>query len=735
MRILIEPSITVEDEGEEFILDINSDGINKEEVISNIISALRTIYYVPQGNVQRTIEPLGYTSFFTIDTLPDETYNNIEEWIHNYRVINEDGRIYRPNQFNGTINVNVGGENFKGQLRFNEFIKVDEYGELSDEDCNILQNKGKDFTRLDLSNVVFNSTNYEGADFFKTNLEGSCFDYAYMPCAKFVKTNLIRSTFIGAGIVRANFTDADITGADLSFADLSYANFTGADITGANLSFADLRYANFTDVTFNGETKFDSSIVDDLTITLPEDLVQAILSYEVEDEFADIQYEPIEEDQERLAPLEIDPDQPINEGVSGNTYGELVKLLAPSNTKKVKLPISRMEMDKWYGISSIGNTSPDVWSQLNVVEPLIGKVFQCIFVPEQQEGESMVYETVAPCMAVHSIAGGLDKRQIIQFFDATMAQDKTESAYDTLVSNYPDPNEQLNYLSKEFFNFLMSRLGKHNADETEDSWTHVYDDIELRKTLVKHAIFHVEEGIKNHPFFDKTNRYSGPEFFLLIQEFLKVLPIQVQVVWAQNYIQEFITGYGQTLDTFDPTLRSPEEFIASCLNGNLEKLLISIVTGVTHFYKSEREIEGEEQEQERLLDALLGSEFQNYYGELIDEGPTLDGFIKHIKEGPIISENDREKYIEILNDPNYKRQIEDNINVYTGGRRRKHNTRKYIKKRKAIKGTKNIIKQMKKIKTIKGTKNIKGKNTLKKGKHIKRRKTIKRKKTIKRTIK
>jgi uncharacterized protein YjbI with pentapeptide repeats len=718
MRILIEPYIridlTVDGKEIEQIMYLNSEGVYNINNIRNIVyvkgkieESLHKIF--PEE--QRIIEELGNTSLFSVNTLENETRDNINEWINNYN------NLDRLIEYSVKIFIDINRKKMNGILCFKRSEREEgEYPEVIDDELSaFIKKNGKDLSNLNLvnvnlDNVLFSFTDYSGTNFSSSEMKYSNCEFGQFVCANFTGSNLTETDFRSANLSRANFTGADIEGAD----------FRGCILTGAD----------FTDVTFNGETKFDSSIVDDLTIRLPEDLVQAILSYEVEDEFADIQYEPTSEDPdgERLSPLEIVPDQQINEGVSGNTYGELVKLLAPSNTKKVKLPISRMEMDKWYGISSLGNTSPDVWSQLNVVEPLIGKVFQCIFVPEQQEGESMVYETVAPCMAVHNLAGGLDKRQIIQFFDDTIPNVKTESAYHTLLSNYPEPNEQLNYLSKEFFNLLMSRLGKHNADETEDSWTHVYDDIELRKTLVKHAIFHVEEGIKNHPLFDKTNRFSGPIFFLIIQEFLKVLPIQVQVVWAQNYIQEFITGYGQTLDTFDPTLRSPEEFIASCLNGNLEKLIISIVTGVTHFYKFEREIEGEEQQHERLLDALLGSEFQNYYGELIDEGPTLQGFITHINKGPIISENDREKYIEILNDPNYKRQIEENINIYTGGRRRKHNTRKYIKKRKAIKGTKNNTgkktitkKQMKKIKTIK-----KRKNTLKKGKHIKRRKTIKR---------
>ena len=212
----------------------------------------------------------------------------------------------------------------------------------------------------------------------------------------------------------------------------------------------------------------------------------------------------------------------------------------------------------------------------------------------------------------------------------------------------------------------------HNADDSEDSWTHIYDDTEKRKQLVKHAIFNSEEGIMNHPRFDYESRNAYPENILLLNMFIESLPIQVQVAWAQNYIKEFIEGYGQELETFDRENRSDIGFIASCLNGNLEKFLLSIRTAIVQFYPVEIEEETEEQKLQTLKNAVTGSEFQKYFQTVDDiDGPTMLGYKNYIQSNADVKEELRQKYLELLEDPEIVKKIEETISIMSGGRKRK----------------------------------------------------------------
>jgi hypothetical protein len=213
--------------------------------------------------------------------------------------------------------------------------------------------------------------------------------------------------------------------------------------------------------------------------------------------------------------------------------------------------------------------------------------------------------------------------------------------------------------------------------------------------------------------------------------FIESLPFQIQVAWAQNYIKEFIQGYEQSLDTFDPKRRSHMGFIASCLNGNLEKSLLSIRTAITHFYPEGWGLEEDSAEEKLrvLKNAVTGSEFEKYFGSVEDiAGPTLEGYKKYIQDNPDINADRKQKFLSLLEDPAIIAKIEETIQMMSGGRRRVKN-RKLNKKDKKIKKNKTYKKNKKEKKTIKKNKNY---NNLKKKKTIRK---IKKNKTHKKNYK
>ena len=264
------------------------------------------------------------------------------------------------------------------------------------------------------------------------------------------------------------------------------------------------------------------------------------------------------------------------------------------------------------------------------------------------------------------------------------------------------------------YNLIFLNLSIHNADENADSWTHIYDNIDNTKKLVKHAIFNIDEGLMNHPQFD-----SHPEKLFYIVKFIELLPQQIQVAWAKFYIKEFIEGYGQELETFDPTITN-RGFAASCTNGNFEKMLLSISTAITQFYPPGWGLEpvtdeNEETEKQRVLKAaIIGSEFKKYYDTIADDPisdeATLEGYRTYIER--LVNVELRDQYLNLLTDQDVVDKIEEQIGFVSGGGRFNKRNKTFKKKFK---------------KTIKKEKLYKRKKTLKKYKLYKRKKNTRNK--------
>jgi hypothetical protein len=409
------------------------------------------------------------------------------------------------------------------------------------------------------------------------------------------------------------------------------------------------------------------------------------------EEEATSELSPDDQDDSILPPLEIEPLSKINN--SDYTYANIVTLLSPS-INNVKLPISKMEVHKWYRISTLGNTLLETWQQVGLtIEPNKEVLFKCIYVPPETEGEAIVYESTPACMAVHELSRQLDYDTIIETFQQIIGEEKidAELSLPIYLNKSVEGNQSiLHYVAKEFYKMIVSLLHKHNSNETEDSWTHVFDSYDKRLLLAKHAIFHTEEGIMFHPKFGNGSDDVDASELLIIKMFIQALPIQIQLAWAQNYMNEFITGYGQSLETFDPTLVGDMGFIASCINGNLEKILLSIIPAITYFYKNERPaVETPEERAQMLINSLTGSEFQNYFGSVEDvEGPTIEGYKHYILENKTINEERKTRYLDLLNKENPNNVIsiiENIIHTMSGGamkfwRKNKTQQHNHIKK-------------------------------------------------------
>jgi hypothetical protein len=147
-------------------------------------------------------------------------------------------------------------------------------------------------------------------------------------------------------------------------------------------------------------------------------------------------------------------------------------------------------------------------------------------------------------------------------------------------------------------------------------------------------------------------------------------------------------------------------FIASCLNGNLEKFLLSIRTAIIQFYPLELEEETEKDKLQTLKNAVTGSEFQIYFATVEDiNGPTVEGYKEYIRTNASLNAERRDKFLALLEDPEIVKMIEDTIRIMSGGKKQKH-----IKRRK----TNRYMKSGKHKKTIKKRMLSKHKKTIKK---------------------
>jgi uncharacterized protein YjbI with pentapeptide repeats len=627
------------------------------------------------------------------------------------------------------------------KIFFNLKIKRENYISWSDERLyeedkeavmGIIHDDGLNLSGVTLNKVNLNNTNYQGTTFAGSVMNDSSFNDATLIGANFTDAELKNAHFIKADLRFADFSVATITGkalfrgANLKFSELVGANLTGADLSDADLRHAVLSGATLTGCIINENTKFYGAIIDDV---ISDDIFSGanMMQYEDDIEYEEYkaaqlelegEYEEGEEiddsvedelaeeaDQEQaeekkhkgwtegqiLPPLVIDPKSKTSDRYGNNyTFEDMVTLLTPKINKQIKL--SEMEVNKNYAIVSLGNTDPDIWTQVGVeiadTPPAIGTEFKCTAIPIPEEGEATVNEVVNTCMDIHELARKIDIDNLLKTFVNIVGTEVFTREYERATQGLVTENEKLKKFGRMLYNLLLYLLSNHNSDETADSWTHIYDDIEKRKQLVKHAVFNKEEGIMYHPRFEHEYVNSYTDDLLLLIMFIESLPLQLQVTWAQHYIQDFIEGYynedmegyGQLMSTFNPKQHMSSGFIASCMNGNFEKFLLSMSTAITKFYPEGWGIveETAEEKLQNLKNAVTGSLFEKYFKSVETDpaGPSLEGYKNYIQTSPEFNEKEglRQKYIELLEEKEIFDKITETINIMSGGKKKKHNT-------------------------------------------------------------
>ena len=704
----------------------------------------------------RTIFPSIKENIFVIETLPTESVNDLKDIYFSkldqsfsYKYPKNDSDRDPQDYQEIFCSIDVHAKDQQEEIMYDSYL-----GQL--DVANNFLDLGKQLNDSALNSAFFSFTNLSGANFFEsginnamfieatlyyanfngTRLTGSNFKKADLRYAQFKNANLISFRTEDNAIILTSFVNANLRHADLSGANFSYSDLSGADLrmaivdnntnfTGCKLTGTKFAGTNWEIVIFN-ETAADANITDEY---VEDDEVNT--EYDDDNHTADYANSLLERAeisfendlyQLKLAKRILDPlvINPANTFGSTCTFENIVEILTPK-IRNAKRPISEMKQNKWYGISSLGNTDLNTWHHVGVKnEPHIGTVFECIYVPPIENNEAIVYESVAPCMAIHELSRPLEIDLIFQTFLDCVGSDVIKNDYHILLyGNDSTPQTKLELSAILLYNLIFLNLSMHNAYETADSWTHIYDNIDHNKILVKHAVFHRGEGLMNHPQFDHSDRGAHPEQLFYLVKFIELLPQQIQVAWAQFYIKEFIEGYGQELETFDPTVVSPEGFIASCINGNIEKMLLSIRTAITQFYPPGWGLEpvteeNEETEKKRVLKATItGSEFEKYFFTTDDDsiGPSLEGYRMYIKR--FVNPEFREQYLNLLEDQEVIDTIQANIDITSGGRK----SARLRKRNKTFK--------KKSKKTIKKKKLYKRKKTIKKKNLYKRKRTIK----------
>ena len=738
MLILVEPIFSQNGKPDKHMFDIK----NYQEVNSKIIAQLRSLFPEPGRQFKNVLT----TNIYTIQTLPTETQATLyaEDWMFKYFNVLEK----QPDD-GFPIDIVFGADirekwnfNFEIFLTPDELIGIDNSQLLqfaSEPLLSHIRVEGIQLTGFNLQEIILNNTAYMGANFSGSTIEDSQFQ--------------------GTILILANFTGTDCLNCDFTGADLRYANLSGTNFTGSNLTSADLRYAkfdeetNFTGCTLVG-TKFLNNAIDE---TIHDENMTDADFYEDEVAQAEEEEERDEQDANELAdaadvelnaeyseaelnevgeplpPIIIDPQTVIND--SEYTYNDIVLLLTPQMKKVVKLPLSQMKVNSWYGIHSLGNTSIETWRGVGLKKPvpMIGDGFKCTMVPPAEEGEAVVYESGPACMAVHDLKFDLNRVFKI-FYEITGIEREEEFSVATAEAS-------LQSYAVDFYKFLIILLGKHNTNENVGD-TQVFDNLARRKQMVKHAVFHYQEGLLIYYGFDinHVNSVSGirgnPRDLLVIMKFVELLPEQVQVDWAQHYMNEFITGYEQELATFDPKKRSELGFIASCINGNMEKIMLTISAAIRDFYLTEEqkrpsdvtEAETDAEKRQDLIAALTGSEFQAYFKTLRDDmAPNIAGYAKYIEEKDGFSTEKRRQMLLLLREPDVIAQLEEQISYVSGGgkksrKNKKHHTGKVVKKRTTVK----VVRKNHKKPRLTKKKVIKKERKRKTIKRIRRRKTLKR---------
>ena len=118
---------------------------------------------------------------------------------------------------------------------------------------------GLDFSKTDLSDIVFNRTTIYGDEQLSdTDIDkwlelnrhnlylGRDYFGAILANTEFPNSNLSKKNLSALIFTNANLSHTDLSWADIRYSDLTNANLTGADLTNANLTGADLTNANLT---------------------------------------------------------------------------------------------------------------------------------------------------------------------------------------------------------------------------------------------------------------------------------------------------------------------------------------------------------------------------------------------------------------------------------------------------------------------------------------------------------
>jgi uncharacterized protein YjbI with pentapeptide repeats len=723
-----------------------SDFQDPPALVEKIVAELRKSFPDPE----RTIKRLGATNFVLISTLPSETRENKSSWLFPSQLKINTLKFFKVTdialqQSAAMVNVNIHFES-KSESPYGENIIEDR--DFTDpfflED---LQANGAIMTDLNtpdnnLNETIFDELHYIGSYFTKSQLNEASFYSADLIGADFTSASLQGANFYDADLRKTNFYEADLTPAlkadgttipcVLSIANLKYVNLTKTKLNGADLAGADLRGAILTDTDLTGcnmqgaklygtnwqASKHDADLETEADFERGDDYVNLTegTNAEIAEAAATVENDERVAAEDVLAPLELDLQAVIPGSKSQHTYNDIVQLLLPK-INSVKMPLSAMKVYQWYGIASLGTTPREVWESVGLGDkvPAIGVRFKCINTTPATPGEAQVYESGPDCMAIHDLVRDIDIGKVMYTFRDIVGTERLQAA--TLA----DDAELLNKVTQEMYLLVVFLLGYHLADEEgadeagQEAWTRYYntgaENFQKRSQLVKHAIYHKHEGLIVHPFFEPDSPSGTPDNLLIIIEFIKTLPLQVQVAWAQNYIKEFITGYGQTLKDFDPLQKQEFGFIASCINGNFEKMLMAIRTAIVQFAYSERPPEyTDEDRNQDIRNAVTGSVFQTYFSQERDPGgPTITSYREFIEATDTIKPELKVQYLLLLEDQSIIDALDETINVMSGGRRSRRKTLKRMKsKQKKTKKTK----RTKKAKRTKKTKKPK-KHTIK----------------------
>jgi len=273
----------------------------------------------------------------------------------------------------------------------------------------------------DNSNILecqFKDSNMDNLQLFSVRIESCYFVNTVLPNSKFEKTVITNSV-----CKSCDFTGLTlITPIQLRFCNFSSANFSNMKIIKtSDDDEIDVKESTFENAIFNDDVNPADVFLNynpDFTEAEFNALLNALFNQQeqprqlIDETKIEVNYEEIPDftHLSPLSPLEIKEEWRLD---------VIVKLLTP-NIIHVKLPISKMNNYEWYGISELGNTTVEEWKRISGKEldkmPTIGYVFKCISVPEQKEGEAVVYIANPPCMDVHELSRQLNIPRIKELY-------------------------------------------------------------------------------------------------------------------------------------------------------------------------------------------------------------------------------------------------------------------------------------------------------------------------------